>query len=214
MTRPDGLFLTLEGGEGAGKSTLARRLDEALRGLGLDVVLTREPGGSPGASAIRTLLVQGEADRWSALSETLLLAAARNDHLERTIRPALTRGAVVICDRFRDSTRAYQVAGRGLPVQTEAALNAMIAAPDPDLTLLLDLDPAKGVARSRGVAVGEARYESMDLTVHQAIRAAFLAIAQSEPARVVVIDASRDQDTVFADALAAVRARLHDKGHG
>jgi dTMP kinase len=203
-----GLLVTLEGGEGAGKSTLARGLTEALSALGHTVTTTREPGGSEGALAIRALLVSGAADRWSALSEAFLLTAARNDHLERTIRPALARGEIVVCDRYRDSTLAYQVAARGLPAQTEATLNDLIAAPRPDLTLLLDIAPEQGVARSRGQAAGEARFEAMDLSFHHTVRAAFLSMATQEPERFVVLEADQSPETVLQGALAAVTARL------
>jgi dTMP kinase len=203
-----GLFITLEGGEGAGKTTLAHSLAAALAADGAAVTVTREPGGTEGALAIRALMVSGDAQRWSPLSEALLVTAARNDHLERLIRPALARGEIVICDRFRDSTRAYQVAARGLPAAREAALSALIDAPEPDLTLLLDVPPDQGVARSRGAAAGEARFEGMALNFHETVRAAFLALARAEPQRFVVLDARAPADTVLAGALAAVRGRL------
>ena len=150
-----GRFITLEGGEGAGKSTLARGLADALKDRG--VVLTREPGGSPGADAIRALLVQGDANRWSALEEALLFATARRNHLQQTILPALARGAWVICDRYYDSTRAYQVAAGGLSPNVLEQLNTLIEAPAPDLTLMLDLDVSVGLTRSRGAHAGDDR---------------------------------------------------------
>lgn len=206
MTR--GRFITLEGGEGAGKSTLARGIVEALRAKGLEVVQTREPGGSPGADEIRAILVQGDAARWSAMEEALLFAAARSNHLMQLIRPALARGAWVVCDRYYDSTRAYQVAGGGIDPRALDALNALIEAPAPDLTLVLDLEPDAGLSRSRGVDVGEDRFEKKDAAFHARVRAAFLEIAAAEPSRCVVLQAAQSKDAVLAAALAAIEARL------
>lgn len=204
-----GRFITLEGGEGVGKSTLARGLASFLEShAGVDVIATREPGGSPGADAIRALFVRGEQDRWTPITDALLIAAARADHVARTIRPALAAGRWVICDRFTDSTRAYQGAGRGLDAQVLAALDHLIEAPAPDLTLVLDIDPSKGVARSRGAQAGEDRFERMDLAFHERVRAAFLDIAKREPQRCAVIDASQSKEEVLAAALQAVQARL------
>jgi dTMP kinase len=200
----EGRFITLEGGEGTGKSTLARGLAEHLRAQGREIVLTREPGGAPGADAIRTLLVSGDANRWSATEEALLFAAARLNHLNNTIRPALTRGAWVICDRYYDSTRAYQVAAGGLDPKALDTLNALIEAPAPDRTFVLDIDPAAGLARSRGAHVGEDRFEKKAADFHARVRAEFLAIAAREPKRCVVLDASKSA----ADVLAAAKAAL------
>jgi dTMP kinase len=202
-----GRFITLEGGEGTGKSTLARGLGEALRALGREVVLTREPGGAPGADAIRKLLVEGEANRWSALEEALLFAAARLNHLRHTIRPALARGAVVICDRYYDSTRAYQVAAGGLKAEALDALNVLIEAPTPDLTFILDLDPAQGLARSQGRHAGEDRFEKKDPEFHARVRAEFRVIAEREPHRCVLIDAGETAEAVLSHALATVKGR-------
>ncbi len=202
-----GRFITLEGGEGTGKSTLARGLSETLRGRGHEIVLTREPGGAPGADAIRALLVSGDAGRWSAMEEALLFAAARLSHLTHTIRPALERGAWVICDRYIDSTRAYQVAAGGLDPRALEALNALIEAPTPDVTLVLDLDPARGLDRSRGHHVGEDRFEKKDAAFHARVRDEFLAIAEREPRRCVVLDASQPAEAVRANALKAIEAR-------
>jgi dTMP kinase len=199
-----GRFITLEGGEGTGKSTLARGLAEALRAEGREVVVTREPGGAPGADAIRTLLVSGDANRWSATEEALLFAAARLNHLNHTIRPALARGAWVICDRYYDSTRAYQVAAGGLDPKTLDTLNALIEAPAPDRTFVLDLDANAGLARSQGTHVGEDRFEKKTADFHARVRAEFLAIAAREPKRCIVLDASRPA----ADVLAAAKAAL------
>jgi dTMP kinase len=205
---PVGRFITLEGGEGVGKSTLAAGLQASLEAAGIDVVRTREPGGSVGADEIRKLIVTGAKERWSGLTETLLLIAARNDHLERTIRPALARGAWVICDRFTDSTYAYQVASRGLPPDTLAALQRLIDAPTPDLTLVLDLDPSVGLARAHSRAIGEARYESFDATFHAHVRQAFLDIAAREPGRCAVLDAAADAATLVERSRALISTRL------
>jgi len=203
-----GRFITLEGGEGVGKSTLAKALALAIEGTGQGVVTTREPGGTPGADQIRALLVTGESARWSALTETLLLTAARNDHLERVIRPALACGDWVLCDRYTDSTQAYQAAAGGVPVTAINALAALIEAPPPDLTLVLDLDPALGLSRSAGIAAGEARFEGRDAAFHARVRDAFLAIAATAPQRCVVIDAGADRAEVLRLARAAVAQRL------
>jgi dTMP kinase len=203
-----GRFITLEGGEGTGKSTLARGLSEALSAKGREVVQTREPGGAPGADAIRALLVQGEVNRWSALEEALLFAAARLNHLTHAIRPALSRGAWVVCDRYYDSTRAYQIAAGGLDGRVFAQLNALIAADHPDLTLVLDIDPAAGLLRSHGGRLGEDRFEKKGADFHAAVRAEFLAIAAREPERCVVLDTSQSADAVLAHALSLIEARL------
>lgn len=203
-----GRFITLEGGEGTGKSTLARNLGEALRASGRDVALTREPGGAPGADAIRALLVQGDANRWSAHEEVLLFAAARLNHLIHTIRPALARGVWVICDRYFDSTRAYQVGGSGLSQAILDELNTQIGAETPDLTLILDIDPEAGLARSRGVHNGEDRFEQKGLEFHRRVREEFIKIAAREPGRCVVLDANMAADAVLAQALVAIGERL------
>ncbi len=207
MTR--GRFISFEGGEGAGKSTQAARLADRLRARGLQVVATREPGGSPGAEALRRLLVQGEADRWSATAETLILYAARDDHLTRTIRPALDRGAWVISDRFADSTRAYQGAAGGGSTALIAALEqAVVGADWPDLTLVFDLDPALGLERAAGRGGADARFEGKGLAFHQRLREGFRALAAAEPARCVMIDASGSPEAVEAAIWSAVQARL------
>ncbi|MBV9510118.1 MAG: dTMP kinase [Caulobacteraceae bacterium] len=207
MTR--GIFITFEGGEGAGKSTQARRLAERLTRAGLPVVLTREPGGSPGAEAIRALLVHGEADRWSPVSETLLMYAARRDHIERTIAPALEQGRTVICDRFLDSTRAYQGAGGDAPSGLIAALEDMVVGPTrPDLTLIFDLPTQVGLARAAARGEGEARFEAKGGAFHERLRLAFLEIGLREPDRCVILDAQGDEDPVAARVWAAVAERL------
>jgi len=204
-----GRFITLEGGEGGGKSTQARRLAAALEQIGLEVVLTREPGGSPGAEQIRALLVDGEVHRWDAVTEALLHFAARRDHLQRTVLPTLERGAWVVSDRFVDSTVAYQGYGRGLDLAAIDALTRMTVGPTtPDLTLILDLPVEAGLTRAGGRGTGEDRYERMGHAFHQRIRDGFLEIARKDPRRCVVIDASPDEDAVHAAVLEAVRARL------
>lgn len=203
-----GAFISFEGGEGAGKSTQIRRLAEHLSARNLEVVLTREPGGSPGAESIRDLLVNGPVDRWSPVTETLLMYAARRDHLERVITPALARGAVVLCDRFSDSTRAYQGAGGNAPASLIAALEEhVLAGAMPDLTLIFDILPALGLERA-SVRGGAARFESKGLAFHERLRAGFLEIARREPERCVVIDASATPEVVFEAVSATVTRRL------
>ena len=207
MTR--GWFITIEGGEGAGKSTQIRRLAPRLADLGHDVVLTREPGGSPGAEAIRALLVTGETDRWSPISEALLMSAARRDHIERLIAPALARGAVVLCDRFFDSTRAYQGAGGGVsPALIEALEREVVGEVRPDLTLIFDLPVAVGLARAAARGEGEARFEAKGAAFHQRLREGFVAIAAAEPERCRMIDADASEDMVADAVWSAVSARL------
>jgi dTMP kinase len=204
-----GRFITFEGGEGAGKSTQVRILAERLRGAGHEVVATREPGGSPGAEAIRDLLVNGDPDRWSAISETLLMYAARRDHIERTVGPALERGAWVISDRFADSTRAYQGAGGHAPPGLVAALETFVLEDTrPDLTLILDLPVDIGLARAGLRGGGEARFEAKGEAFHQRLRQAFLDIARAEPNRCGVIDAAQAPDVVSDAIWSAVAARL------
>lgn len=208
-----GFFITFEGGEGTGKSTQAARLVDRLRATGREVVATREPGGTPGAEAIRDLLVRGAADRWSPVSETLLMNAARRDHIERVIAPALEQGAVVVCDRFANSTRAYQGAAGGAPSGlVEALETAVLGETQPDLTLIFDLAPQAGLARAAGRAGGETRFEAKGAAFHEALRAAFVAIARAAPQRCVVIDAAPDAESVTQAVWAAVSQRLDAHG--
>ncbi len=204
-----GRFITFEGGEGAGKSTQLRRLAQRLSERGAEVVVTREPGGSPGAEAIRALLVTGAVDRWSPITETLLMYAARRDHIERVIAPALSHGASVICDRFFDSTRAYQGAGGAAPPDLIAALERdVVGELIPDLTLILDLPVEVGLQRAAQRGEGEARFEAKGLAFHERLRQAFLQIAADEPARCAVIDADATPDEVEARIWNLVSARL------
>ncbi|MDZ4113759.1 MAG: dTMP kinase [Brevundimonas sp.] len=204
-----GSFITFEGGEGTGKSTQVARLVERLRARDLEVVQTREPGGSQGAEEIRNLALNGDAGRWSPTTETLLMYAARSDHLERTIRPALEAGRWVVCDRFADSSRAYQGAGGGTPAEFIETLDAaIVGSTQPDLTLVFDLPVEVGLERAFGRGLFETRFESKGLEFHERLRRGFLAIAAAHPERCVVIDADGDQDTVEARVWAAVEARL------
>jgi dTMP kinase len=204
-----GRFITLEGGEGAGKSTQARRLAERLIQRGHEVVMTREPGGSTGAETIRELLVTGQTDRWSPITETLLMYAARRDHIERTVAPALAAGDWVISDRFADSTRAYQGAGGGAPASLIQTLERHVLGEiRPDLTLILDLPVDVGMARTMARNHAETRFEAKGAAFHERLREGFLAIARVEADRCVVIDAAQPLDQVEAAIWAAVEARL------
>jgi dTMP kinase len=202
-----GRFITFEGGEGAGKSTQAKRLAAWLEGQGLKVLLTREPGGSPGAEEIRKLLVQGATDRWDPMTETLLHFAARRDHLERVIRPALAAGQWVLSDRFADSTLAYQGYGHGVDRDFIAMLEkAVVGSQRPDLTLILDLPVAQGLERAGTRRGPETRYEDMAQAFHERLRQGFLAIAAQEPKRCRVVDATASLDAVQATLRAAMSA--------
>jgi len=206
-------FVTFEGGEGAGKTTQIKLLGERLAAAGIAHLATREPGGSPGAEAIRRLLVAGDTARWEPLTEALMMIAARHDHWLRTIQPALEKGRWVLCDRFHDSTVAYQGHGRGVPFDTlETLRRSILGDRRPDLTLILDLAVEEGLeraqARMKGFASGEDRFERMDIGFHQRLRAGFLAIAKAEPGRCVVIDARADAPTVSTAVAAAVSDRL------
>lgn len=195
----NGRFITLEGGEGAGKSTQARLLVDALAARGIDAVLTREPGGSAGAESVRALLMQGDVGRWSGRSEALLFAAARADHVERLIQPALAAGRWVVCDRYIDSTRAYQGA-QGIADADILALHAFGSGGlMPDRTLLLHVDQATGTARMRARDGGAIdRFAERDAGFHRAVAAGFDRIAAVEPARVRRIDAGDAPDIVHA----------------
>lgn len=202
-----GLFVSLEGIDGSGKSTQGRLLAETLREGGHTVTLTREPGGSPGAEEIRRLVLEGHVDRWSPETEILLFTAARRDHLERTIRPALARGEIVITDRFADSTRIFQGITRGDLTETVDRLHALMIGVEPDLTLLFDLDPALGLSRAHARAGTELRFEDMGLAFQEKARAGFLALAARHD-RFRVIDAAGDPQSVAARVQAVLAPSL------
>ena len=209
---PNGLFVTLEGGEGAGKSTLARALQAALINRGREVVLTREPGGTPGAEEIRNLLVKGDTERWSAMTEAMLFYAARIDHVEKIIQPAMARGAIVISDRFADSTMAYQGAAGGIALSQLKALHKLVLNDfQPELTLLVDIPPETGLARTRDRLGLEVRFESKALAFHERLRACFHQLAADEPGRFVTLDGKEPQEVVADRALKALLERLGDE---
>ncbi len=204
-----GRFITLEGGEGTGKSTQVRRLAAALAARGIGVVATREPGGSPGAEEIRKLMVTGEPGRWDVITETLLAYAARADHVSRIIGPALLADKWVISDRFNDSTFAYQGAGRGLARETIRRIDSAVLDDfKPDLTLVLDLDVATGLGRALGRGGAETRFEKFGADFHERLRQSFLDIAKRSPERCRVIDASGSEDAVAAAIFEAVSRRF------
>ena len=204
-----GRFITFEGGEGVGKSTQIKRLSEFLVSQDVPHLMTREPGGSPGAEEIRNLVVQGEPGRWSVTSETLLLFAARHDLLESLIRPALTEGTWVLCDRFVDSTYAYQGASRGMPLEDLDSLSQMVVGDTkPDLTFVMDMDPTVALERTEQRKGNENRFEQFPISWHEGLRKAFLEIAASNPNRCVVVDAEAKSDLVFEKVRAAVEERF------
>jgi dTMP kinase len=202
-----GRFITFEGGEGGGKSTQARRLAAWLSAQGIPVLLTREPGGAAGAEAIRRVLLEGQG--FDPVAEAMLMFAARREHVVATIRPALAAGMWVVCDRFADSTRAYQCHGQGVPGEVYQRLAGLaLEGLAPDLTLILDLAPDVGMARAAARGVAADRYERLDDGFHARVRAGFLAIAAAEPGRCAVLDAARPADAVFAAVRAALAGRL------
>lgn len=210
---PAGTFITFEGGEGAGKSTQIRMLAEHLTQKGRQVTQTREPGGSPGAERIRALLVEGDADQWTPFTETLLHYAARHEHLCRTVRPALDRGDYVLCDRFADSTLAYQGYGQGVPKPRIQALHDLVTEGlEPDLTLILDPPVENGLERAESRGDGGMRYERMGLAFHKRLRDGFLEIARSNPARCVLIDATGSIDQVNRSIMETIARRFPEIG--
>ncbi len=207
------MFITFEGGEGAGKSTQIERLVARLRGMGYAVCKTREPGGSPNAEAIRSVLLSGRAKPLGALGEAYLFAAARIDHLETTIRPALARGDIVICDRFMDSTRVYQGAAGGLPVETIDLLeHQAVGSTRPNLTIILDIPVDIGLARAQSRNSGVDRFEADAVAIHQARRNGFLTLATTDPTRCRVIDATASVDIVELAIWRAVSPALSVRG--
>lgn len=204
-----GRFITLEGGEGAGKSTQAQMLAEALRGQGLEVVVTREPGGSPRAEKIREAILSGLIAPLGPVAEAMMFTAARIDHLDKTIRPALKRGAFVVCDRFSDSTRAYQGAlGNIDPLLIGSLERIAVGADKPDLTIMVDVPADVGIARAAQRGGAPDRFEAEGAVFHEALRGSFLEIAASEPERCVVVNGAQAPDIVARDIWSAVQARL------
>lgn len=203
-------FITLEGGEGTGKSTQAKSLAAALEGHTISALVTREPGGSPGAESIRKLLVEGEQGRWDTLTETLLMFAARSDHIRNTIKPALASGKWVVCDRFTDSTYAYQGIGRGLDRETIRRIDA-VAVGDfkPDMTLVLDLPVDVGLARAKARPGAEDRFEKFGIEFHEKLRTAYRDIAIRNGDRCVLLDASGSEDDVAKAIWSAVAKRFN-----
>jgi dTMP kinase len=200
-------FITLEGGEGAGKSTQLKRLSAAFAAKGIPHITTREPGGSVGAEAIRQLLVTGAVDRWDATTESLLFMTARYDHIHRTIKPALARGEWVLCDRFFDSTYVYQGIAKGVDGAWLKQLYQLLYGNfGPDMTLLLDIPPEEGLKRTTARAGNETRFEQMDIGFHERLRAGFLALAKAEPTRIRRIDAAGDADTVHATLITQINS--------
>jgi len=212
VTSPDrttpGLFISFEGIDGSGKSTQSKKLAAFLRDSGYDVVETREPGGSRGAEEIRALVLQGDPDRWSAETEILLFTAARRDHMERLIEPALRDGKIVICDRFADSTRMYQGLSRGDLRGVVDTLHRLMIGREPDLTILIDMDPATGLARALSRQTADERFEAFGEDLQAKMRAGFIALAQEFPDRFHCIDGAQDPDDVAADIRHVVRKAL------
>ncbi len=203
-----GCFISFEGIDGSGKSTQARMLADRLRDAGHDVVLTREPGGSPGGEEIRALVLQGNPDRWSAETELLLFTAARRDHMERIILPALESGQIVICDRFADSTRMYQGLSRGDLRATVDALHDLMIGREPDLTLLIDMDPGRGLARAKGRNGTEERFEDFGADLQAKMRSGFLSLSEEFKDRFTVINGARDIESVASDITKTVSTYL------
>ena len=205
---PKGSFITFEGIDGSGKSTQARKLAEHLQAQGRDVILTREPGGSEGAEEIRTLVLQGEPDRWSAETEILLFTAARRDHLERTILPAIDAGKVVICDRFADSTRMYQGLSRGDLRGTVDQLHKLMIGREPDMTILIDMDSDAGLSRALSRQGVEERFEAFGADLQAQMRTGFLSLAEEFKERFLVINGARSIDEVSVDVCQLVDDHL------
>ncbi len=195
-------FITFEGIDGSGKSTQARRFAAYLEGQGQEVVLTREPGGSSGAEEIRQLLLTGDPDRWSAETEILLFTAARRDHLEKTIAPALAAGKTVVSDRFADSTRVYQGATRGDLRGMVDSLHSLMIGREPDLTFIIDMDPETALRRGLARKSGEDRFEDFGLAFQDTLRHGFLALAHANPKRCVLIDGNRTEDQIASEIAA------------
>jgi dTMP kinase len=206
---PRGRFITIEGGDGAGKTTQAGMLAAALERAGISTRLTREPGGTPGGEAVRRLLLEGANERWDAVGEALLFVAARRNHVETLIAPTLARAVWVVCDRFADSTLVYQGYGRGLDLKQLAALHRFALGDfAPDLTVILDIAVEIAAARAAARAAAQDRFERLDLGFRERLRRGFRQIAADNPDRCVLIDASGDPQTIHCAILAAVESRL------
>ena len=205
MNFNDGLFITFEGIDGSGKSTQSQLLYDALNDLGISVIQTREPGGSIGAEIIRSLLVSGDTDRWSAETEILLFTAARRDHLEKTIQPALTKNQIVICDRFVDSTRVYQGVARADLRQTVDELHSIIIKKEPDITFIIDTDPEKSLTRGLARNSGEDRFEEFGLEFQKKLRNGFRELSKTEKSRCHLINGMRSKEEVSNDILNIVK---------
>ncbi len=201
-------FISFEGIDGSGKTTQLELLAEQLRTEGHQVLLTREPGGSPGAEEIRTLVLQGDPDRWSAETELLLFTAARRDHLERTILPALAARKIVLCDRFADSTRMYQGLSRGDLRQAVDTLHALMIGTEPDLTVLIDINPALGLRRAKSRHGTEERFEDFGESLQARMRQGFLTLAAEQPHRIRVVDGDRSIEDVAQDISNLVQSFL------
>ncbi|MDB2331910.1 dTMP kinase [Amylibacter sp.] len=205
MNFTDGLFITFEGIDGSGKSTQSQLLYDALNDLGISVIQTREPGGSIGAEIIRSLLVSGDTDRWSAETEILLFTAARRDHLEKTIQPALTKNQIVICDRFVDSTRVYQGVARADLRQTVDELHSIIIKKEPDITFIIDTDPEKSLTRGLARNSGEDRFEEFGLEFQKKLRNGFSELSKTEKSRCHLINGMRSKEEVSNDILNIIK---------
>ena len=205
MNFTDGLFITFEGIDGSGKSTQSQVLYDALNDLGISAIQTREPGGSSGAEIIRSLLVSGDTDRWSAETEILLFTAARRDHLEKTIQPALTKNQIVICDRFVDSTRVYQGVARADLRQTVDELHSIIIKKEPDITFIIDTDPEKSLTRGLARNSGEDRFEEFGLEFQKKLRNGFSELSKTEKSRCHLINGMRSKEEVSNDILNIVK---------
>ena len=204
-----GVFITLEGGEGAGKSTQLKLLEERLVTHEIDIVRTREPGGVPSAETIRDLLVNGETDKWRPLTETLLHFAARHEHISRLVQPALDRGQWVLCDRFADSTTAYQGYAQNIDLETIATLYQLaVGNLEPNLTIILDLPVEVGLERAEDRGIGGTRYEKMGIEFHKRLRDGFLQIAVNNPHRCSILDATQSIEEISEYIMALVEERF------
>ena len=215
MSVSKGHFISLEGGEGAGKTTQAERIKEALVEAGFDAIITREPGGTFGAEAIRDLVLSGSQDRWSGMTELLLMYAARVDHVEKLIKPALERGTWVLCDRFADSSLVYQGFARGIGAERVAAIHgASLDGFAPEITFLFDIDPILTKSRVRNRGEELSRFDAETLDFHKKIRDGFLQIAKEDPERFITLDAASSRDAITIQIVNALKAKFPELGRG